>query len=134
MCEPMSKALIYLAGPINGCSDEQAKNWRASAKQMFPNCLDPMRRDYRGREAENVTAIVEGDKSDISRCAVVLVWFERSSVGTAMEVFYAWHSHRLVVVVNKSTAPLSPWLVYHSNHICGSLKEAGAFIRATLGL
>lgn len=48
--------IIYLAGPINGCTDAQANDWRTEAKRIAAErghtCLDPMARDYRGRESE----------------------------------------------------------------------------------
>lgn len=42
-------------------------------------CIDPMRRDYRGREADDGVAkeIVEGDMDDIRRADVVLVDFDK---------------------------------------------------------
>lgn len=115
---------IYLAGPINGCSDSEANDWRSAFKKLHSNVLDPMARDYRGKEAENVAGIVEGDKSDIDACDAVLVWFERPSVGTSMEVLYAWERKKPVVVVNKSGKPISPWLAYHSIAIVNSADEA----------
>ncbi len=119
---------IYLAGPINGCTDEQAKGWRETAAVLFVMdgwaILDPMARDYRGKENEAVNEIVEGDKADIDACDGVLVWFERPSVGTSMEVLYAWERGIPVVVVNRSGKPASPWLTYHARAVCSSASEA----------
>jgi len=44
---------VYLCGPINGRTDDDAKNWREYAKTRLPDTLDPMARDYRacGRPA-----------------------------------------------------------------------------------
>lgn len=116
---------IYLAGPINGCTDAQANDWRTEAKKSLPDHLDPMARDYRGKEAESVNEIVEGDKADIDSCDAVLVWFERPSVGTSMEVLYAWERKKPVVAVNKSGKPIGPWLAYHST-VVDSLEDAVA--------
>lgn len=114
----------YLCGPINGCSDEEATGWRTRAKALFPDALDPMRRDFRGQEAANVSEIVEGDKHDIDGCDALLVWHERPSVGTAMEVLYAWERGKRVVVIDRSGWPLSPWLVYHAHAVTTSLELA----------
>lgn len=119
---------IYLAGPINGCTDAEANNWRSAVKQLHADVLDPMARDYRGKEGDAAKAIVEGDKADIDACDVVLVWFERPSVGASMEVLYAWERKTPIVVVNKSNKPASPWLVYHSDAIVPSLHEAMGII------
>lgn len=115
---------IYLAGPINGCTDAEANDWRSAVKKLHGDVLDPMARDYRGKETEAVNAIVEGDKADIDACDGVLVWFERPSVGTSMEVLYAWERGKPVVVVNRSGKPASPWLTYHARAVCSSASEA----------
>ena len=115
---------IYIAGPINGCTDEQANGWRSQVKAIHSDVLDPMARDYRGNEAESVSQIVEGDKADIDACDAVLVYFERPSVGTSMEVLYAWERNKPVFVVNKSDKPVSPWLAYHSNGVFTEINAA----------
>lgn len=114
----MTSALIYLAGPINGRSDADCKDWREYAKSRWGGpTLDPMSRDYRGREGEPGIdrAIVEGDKDDIDKCRGLLVYFDQPSVGTSMEVLYAWQMGKPVVVVNTSGKALSPWMKYHSS-------------------
>ncbi len=120
----MSDRKIYLCGPINGCTDEECKDWRELAKITFPNAIDPMRRDYRGREDESVREIVELDKLDIMNSDVVLVNYDKPSVGTSMEVFFAWQSHIPVIVVAKTGSKVSPWLRYHSTKIVHSFSEA----------
>lgn len=122
---------VYLAGPINGCSDAEANGWRGAAKALLPDTYDPMVRDYRGRELEPGIAaeIVENDKADIDQCDVVLVYYERPSVGTAMEVLYAYESGKWIVVVDRSGKPLSPWLLYHSDFVTNSLAEAAHVIK-----
>lgn len=119
---------VYLCGPINGRSDDDCRGWREEAKQLLPDTLDPMRRDYRGKEATAYREIVELDKIDVASCDALLVYFDKPSVGTSMEMLWAWERGKLVVLVNKSTAPLSPWLVYHSHHQVASLAEAIALV------
>ena len=116
--------MIYLCGPINGCTDEECKDWREEAKRRLPNTLDPMRRDYRGREEECTVEIVEGDKDDICQSTALLVNHPKPSVGTAMEILYAWELGKRVYVVAPSSASVSPWLRYHSTVIVHSFEEA----------
>jgi hypothetical protein len=52
--------------------------------------LDPMDRDYRGKEDESVKDIVEGDKADIDWADAVIAYCPKPSVGTSMEVLYCW--------------------------------------------
>lgn len=117
---------LYLCGPINGRSDDDCRTWREQVKALWPDCLDPMRRDYRGRELEPGIAaeIVAGDIEDIDACDALLVYFDSPSVGTSMEVFYAHQCGKRVVLIDKSNRPLSPWLTHHSSVIVQSIEQA----------
>lgn len=115
---------VYLCGPINGCTDEEARDWRETIKASLPDTLDPMRRDYRDKESENYREIVELDKRDIEACGVVLVNYDKPSVGTSMEVLWAWLKETPVIVVCRKETVISPWLRYHSTKIVHSFDEA----------
>ena len=122
---------VYLCGPINGCTDEECKDWREMVKKELgeENCLDPMRRDYRGREHTCYVEIVELDKLDILQCDYVLVNFDKPSVGTAMEILFAWMNHIPVFVVRKDGTIVSPWLRYHTTQFFSSFESAVEEIR-----
>jgi hypothetical protein len=113
---------VYLAGPINGTTDDEANAWRAEAKKFF-TCIDPMARDYRGREDESVADIVEGDKSDIESCEVLLANCWRPSWGTSQEIYHAWLAYMPVVSVVPE-GPVSPWIRYHSTVVVRDLAGA----------
>lgn len=116
---------IYLCGPINGCTDEECKDWREFVKSRWSgNALDPMRRDYRGKEDDAVKEIVELDKIDVINSDVILVNYDKPSVGTSMEILYAFERGKLVVVVAKDGTRISPWMRYHSHQICNSFDAA----------
>lgn len=115
--------MIYLCGPINGCTDSEANDWRSAVKEHFADCIDPMVRDYRGKEAESYREIVDLDKADVRRASIILVNYDKPSVGTAMEVFYAWTLGKPVIVWCKVGAVISPWLRYHSTVIVHSLSD-----------
>jgi len=117
--------LGYLCGPINGCTDAEAIDWREHVKTIWPGqTLDPMRRDYRGREAECVDEIVELDKVDIAQSDALIVNYDKPSVGTSMEVYLAFESGKGVVVVARADANISPWLRYHSHAIVHDVDDA----------
>lgn len=122
---------VYLAGPINGCSDEQANMWRGRARawleQYGVDVLDPMRRDYRGvdLDSDNPRLIVESDLADIQACDAVLVNCDRSSWGTAMEVRAAYTEfHKPVVGFMVDPRTASPWLQQHTNAIECTVERA----------
>lgn len=134
---------VYLCGPINGCTDEEANGWRSLVKDTFSNHnqkynhpglythfldIDPMKRDYRGVEADVYREIVDLDKLDIRNADALLVYYEKPSVGTSMEMFYAWTLGKPIVMLTPEGTRISPWLRYHTTKIMevpkgSSLKE-----------
>ena len=120
---------VYLAGGIFGLSDSDATDWREYAKRELHargySTLDPMRRDYRGREDEPGIAeeIVHGDVDDIRNSDVIIAMAPRPSWGTAMEVALA-HRMGVPVLTVVPEGRVSPWLAYHSERVCRSLDEA----------
>ena len=125
-----TNANIYLCGPINGCTDGECNDWRSDAKSRFSTTTDPMKRDYRGVELESVNEIVVLDKADVRSCNVVLANCPKPSVGTSMEVFYAWTLDIPVVCVVPEGTIVSPWLNYHSTKIVKTFEDAYAFIQS----
>ena len=127
---------IYLGGPINGCTDQEAHGWRDELKPLLEDeghvWVDPMRRDYRGREMEPGIAeeIVTGDIEDIDSCDVLIMNCPTPSVGTSMEMFYAYRAGKVVIAVVPEGKEPSPWLVYHSTHVVrGSAREAVKWLK-----
>lgn len=131
---------VYLAGPIHGKSDNECKVWREQAKSVLGRVdslliVDPMDRDFRGREDDNADRIVSEDKAWIEQCDVVLVNANEPSWGTAMEVMYAISFGKKVVAFTNSGS-VSPWLRCHTHAIFWNLQQATASIvgGATMGM
>jgi nucleoside 2-deoxyribosyltransferase len=128
---------VYLAGPINGCTDAEALDWRDDMTRRLNgfNVISPMTRDYRGKESESVEEIVEGDKADIDGSDIVIAFCPKPSVGTSMEVFYAFEIGKIVIVYAPPGAPISPWLKYHSHQIHRyALNVESAVLKIDMGL
>lgn len=123
---------LYLCGAINGCSDAEAKDWREEVKAQLAGAyefLDPMRRDYRGREDDCVAEIVAGDLQDIDQADALIVAATRPSWGTAMETFYASRAGKVVVIVCEAER-VSPWLRHHATCLMSTLADAIRLLRA----
>lgn len=118
-----SQKIVYLCGAINGRTDEECKDWRSLIKSKF-NCLDPMMRDYRGMEELNYKEIVELDKKDIDNSSIILVNYIKPSVGTSMEILYAYERRKLIFTVATKGTSISPWLRYHSNKFFENFNDA----------
>lgn len=120
----MNKHIIYLAGPIDYCSDDECVVWRDELIKNWGNSfgfLNPLDKDLRGKKYQDFE-IVEPDKAMIDKADIVLANITRLSHGTPMEIIYAWEREKDVFVV--SPGPVSPWVSYHSQEIFQSLGEA----------
>jgi len=119
---------VYLAGPINACSDDEVTVWRAEVRELVEDLghevLDPADRDFRGVEAESFVDIVEGDKSDIDKCDVFFAYCWQPSYGTAMEILYAFIEERISIAVVPEGKPVSPWVQYHVTDVYRTLEAA----------
>ena len=119
---------VYLAGPINGCTDEECKEWREEARQILEPThavIDPMDFDCRGLEREMVGEIIKHDLDRLDEADIVLVNANRPSWGTAMELVYARQGGKPVIAyVGFGSSDVSPWLQGHSAKVCHTLVEA----------
>ena len=116
---------IYLCGPIHGCDDLQARGWRTHVMEALGTryvFLDPMRRDYRGRERGNWREIVAADLDDIQNSDYTLALCDRPSWGTAMEIFAAARLFRKPTILVGGND--SPWLEVHAAYRVTSIAEA----------
>jgi len=125
---------IYLCGPIMEEHEGVAREWRKlTAKKLGRHfkLLDPMRRNFKDREVDSANEIVEFDLQDIRNADILLVNYNKASIGTAMEVFYASNNMGKFVV---AFSPFdfnncSPWMVRYCTKILPSLESAITYIR-----
>jgi len=128
------KKRIYLCGPIMDEHEGHARAWRARAKELLSNdfvLLDPMRRNFKDREVDSANEIVEFDLQDIRDADIILVNYNKTSIGTSMEVFYASHDlKKFVVGFSPFTfKDCSPWMVRFCTKILPELDSACAYIK-----
>jgi len=124
---------IYLCGPIMDEVEGHARAWRQIAQKKLKArfvLLDPMRRNFKDREVDSANEIVEFDLQDVRDADIVLVNYNKPSIGTAMEVFYAAHNlNKFVVAFSPFTfKDCNPWMVRFCTKILPSLEEATDYI------
>lgn len=129
-----AKKKVYLSGPIMDVHDGQARKWRETAKQLLGKdfiILDPMRRNFKDREVDSANEIVEFDLQDVRDADILLVNYDKPSIGTAMEVFYASHDLGKFVVAFSpfSFKDCSPWMVRFCTKILPSLEDACEYLK-----
>jgi nucleoside 2-deoxyribosyltransferase len=123
---------VYLAGDINGLSNEDVFGWRSEIKSKADigiEFLDPTSRDYRGQEDENVEEIVLGDLKDIDSVDIMIASAGAPSWGTAMEIHYAYTQDIPVVAIVPGDR-VSPWLRFHVQAIVPDIDTAVEWINA----
>ena len=124
---------IYLCGPIMDEVEGHARAWRQIAQKKLKSqfvLLDPMRRNFKDREVDSANEIVEFDLQDVRDADIMLVNYNKPSIGTAMEVFYASHDlNKFVVGFSPfSFKDCNPWMVRFCTKILPSLEDAIAYI------
>ena len=127
------KKTIYLSGPIMDEHEGTAREWRETAKKMLGEnfrLLDPMRWKFVDRQVDSANEIVEFDLQDVRNADLLLVNYNRASIGTSMEVFYAAHDQGKFVV---AFSPLeykdcSPWMARFCTKILPDLESAVQYI------
>ena len=105
----MNKRTVYLAGPMEHVSVDEAQGWRdmATARLLAAGhaILDPCRRIH-SFDPKEMKRIFELDIRDINESDLLLVNLDRLKEiprhGTAMEVFYAAYVRRIPVIAFKS--------------------------------
>ncbi len=123
------KKTVYLSGPIMDEHEGLAREWRNLAKKSLARhfrLLDPMRRQFIDREIDSSNEIVEFDLQDVREADILLVNYNKASIGTAMEVFHAAHNLGKFVITFSPYGfkDCSPWMVKYSTKILPSLESA----------
>ncbi len=136
--ENCQKKTIYLSGPIMDEHEGEARKWRAVAKKLLKDnfkMLDPMRRRFVDRQVDSSNEIVEFDLQDIRDADIIMVNYNKPSIGTSMEVFYAAYDLGKFVVTFSpfEFKDCSPWMVRFSTKILPALEDACTYINTHFG-
>lgn len=115
-----------------------AREWRESAKGKLSSqfkLLDPMRRNFKDREVDSANEIVQFDLQDVRDADILLVNYNKASIGTSMEVFYAAQDMKKFVIAFSpfDFKDCSPWMVRYCTKILPSLDEACEYLLSHFG-
>lgn len=132
---PGAPITVYLAGPMEGCSYEEASGWRDRITELFKRhdiaVRNPMVRDFREvfAQGKNIPPeiIIEPDKGDILQSDMIVVYYSQKTTGTSMEMLYAyyWGIPIITIAVKR---PVSPWITYHSTAVVDDVDDAVNYI------
>ena len=127
------RKIIYLYGPIMDEHAGLARQWRDAAKVQLAEkfkLLDPMRRKFVDRQVDSANEIVEFDLQDVRDADILLVNYNKPSIGTSMEVFFAAHDLGKFVVAFSpfEYKDCSPWMARYCTKILPDLESAAQYI------
>lgn len=127
------RKVIYLSGPIMDEHAGVARQWRDSAKVQLAEkfkLLDPMRRKFVDRQVDSANEIVEFDLQDVRDADILLVNYNKPSIGTSMEVFFAAHDLGKFIVAFSpfEYKDCSPWMARYCTKILPDLESAVQYI------
>jgi len=132
------KKKVYLCGPIQSRTGEEANAWRQKAiKELSSDfeMLDPMRRQFSDEDMLGTNEIVQMDKKDVEEADILLVNYncarqETTLAGTAMEIHLAHQLGKYVVAFSDlPNEKRSPWMIYHCTRICNTEDDAIEYIK-----
>ena len=127
------RKIIYLSGPIMDEHSGLARQWWDAAKVQLAEkfkLLDPMRRKFIDRQVDSANEIVEFDLQDVRDADILLVNYNKPSIGTSMEVFFAAHDLGKFVVAFSpfEYKDCSPWMARYCTKILPDLESATQYI------
>lgn len=128
-----SKFLVYLAGPISGCSDIQKHKWRDDVKKKYAkdfDFIDPTEDMISRRSSPQ--EFVEADLGEIKRSNGILANMWRESIGTTLGVVHASRIGRPVVVADPNHLR-HRMLQFHADAVVDSALKAAKALRDMLG-
>lgn len=96
--------LIYLAGPISGCNEDQIMGWRLHANKIFAQegmvGLCPIDVTSEGMDLKSIAVL--RDKMDVERCDAVMMNLSgamRVSIGTMVELGWASAYKKPIILI-----------------------------------
>ncbi len=146
--------MVYLAGPITGCSYEGCTDWRCEAQNAMEDypvtMLSPMRgKKYLANEKCIGNAylcplscprgIMTRDHWDATRCDILLVNFlgaKTVSIGTTMEIAWAWDHDIPIICIMEETGNIHDHAMIQEavGFRVETLEQALAIIKSMLNL
>ena len=151
----MNKKFIYLAGPIAGCTQEEANEWREYVRSMLPHAIvgisplrcEPLKEGMTYTEEgaspkmwSDPRAIATKNWLDTESCDLVLAYLpkelneKRPSYGTVIEIGWAIGLRKPLIVVSDDKQLMDhPLIKHNASWRLDSLDDAVEVINGLFG-
>lgn len=148
----MMRPVVYISGPIAGCTWDEATSWRNQIVDLLPEC--DVRNPMRGKEflkwqkqmphtaddtpISSQRAIVMRDHWDVKNSNVLIVNLgdaKQVSIGTCFELAWAWSYRIPAILIMEDGNPNDHPFIREASYVqVNSLSEAIKTTRQLLNL
>jgi len=136
------KKFVYLAGPIEGCDNDEINKWRDKCHLMFNDFIvgiNPYRAEMHADTSESRKRIAMKNYMDTQSCDLILAYLpkeinaRRPSYGTTFEIAWGYSLRKPVVIVSDDPQVHHHPLMDMSGARFWDLEEAIDYINVLLG-
>ena len=136
------KKFVYLAGPIEGCDNDEINKWRDKCHLMFNDFIvgiNPYRAEMHADTSESRKRMAMKNYMDTQSCDLILAYLpkeinaRRPSYGTTFEIAWGYSLRKPVVIVSDDPQVHHHPLMDMSGARFWDLEEAIDYINVLLG-
>ena len=136
------KKFVYLAGPIEGCSDNEINQWRQKCFLAFNDNIvgiSPYRGEREEDDSESQKRIIMKNYMDTKNCDLILAYLpkeinaRRHSYGTTFEIAWVYSLQKPVIIVSDDVAVHDHPLMNMSVCMFWDLEDAIDYINVFMG-
>lgn len=128
----MVKKYVYLAGPIEGCDEDEANGWRLRVQNMLPHNIvgisplrcEPLKEICVDKMWTNPRAISTKNWYDTENCDLILAYLpkklneRRPSIGTIIEIGWAIGLRKPLIIVSDDNYLINHPLIKDNSSWC----------------
>jgi len=135
------RKFVYLAGPIEGCSNHEINQWRQKCHVGFTDHItgvNPYRAEREADDPEARKRIIMKNYMDTKSCDLILAYLpkeinaRRPSYGTTFEIAWGFSLQKPVVIVSDDIGVHDHPLMDMSGALFWDLEEAIDYINVLL--
>ena len=136
------KKFVYLAGPIEGCSDNEINQWRQKCFLAFNDNIvgiSPYRGEREEDDSESQKRIIMKNYMDTKNCDLILAYLpkeinaRRHSYGTTFGIAWGYSLQKPVIIVSDDVAVHDHPLMNMSGCMFWDLEDAIDYINVLMG-
>lgn len=129
----------YFAHPYNKRKSKAKYKIKQILKERSVNVIDPFIGEYKLLKEHGVKEYYDDPKYKLAReiwirdlqkvreCKMLLAWSPEPSLGTAVELFYAYTHHKFIQIISKKKHPLFAYVLTGGNQLFETVDDFEKF-------